>query len=76
MDSNGGLKSGDVESYPSGEFEFVERGVWESLVVKFRMLFAYPWQRVKKGSVLTFKLRGQVCFLLFRFSGLFEFQKV
>ncbi|GJR27953.1 serine protease SPPA, chloroplastic [Tanacetum coccineum] len=57
---NGGLKSGDVESYPSGEFEYVERGVWETLLVKFRMLFAYPWQRVKKGSVFTLKLRGQI----------------
>jgi protease-4 len=24
------------------------------------MLIAFPWERVRKGSVLTMKLRGQV----------------
>ncbi|OIT38868.1 PREDICTED: serine protease SPPA, chloroplastic [Nicotiana attenuata] len=48
------------DQYPSGEFEFEEYGAWKSLVVKFRMLFAFPWERVRKGSVLTMKLRGQI----------------
>ncbi|KAG9160043.1 hypothetical protein Leryth_005787 [Lithospermum erythrorhizon] len=48
------------DKYPLGEFEFEEYGMWKSLVVKFRMLFAYPWERVKKGSVLSIKLRGQI----------------
>lgn len=48
------------DQYPSGEFEFEEYGAWKSLVAKFRMLFAFPWERVRKGSVLTMKLRGQI----------------
>ncbi|KAK9278401.1 hypothetical protein L1049_027966 [Liquidambar formosana] len=48
------------EEYPSGEFEFKEVSGWESFVVKLRMLFAFPWERVRKGSVLTMKLRGQI----------------
>ncbi|CAN4088310.1 unnamed protein product [Withania somnifera] len=48
------------DQYPSGEFDFEEYGAWKSLIVKFRMLFAFPWERVRKGSVLTMKLRGQI----------------
>lgn len=48
------------DQYPSGEFEFEEYGAWKILVAKFRMLFAFPWERVRKGSVLTMKLRGQI----------------
>ncbi|XP_030521610.2 LOW QUALITY PROTEIN: serine protease SPPA, chloroplastic [Rhodamnia argentea] len=50
-------KGGD---YPSGEFEFEEFGVWKKFGVKLKMLVAFPWERVKKGSVLTMKLRGQI----------------
>ncbi|XP_058112382.1 serine protease SPPA, chloroplastic isoform X1 [Magnolia sinica] len=50
-------KDGD---YPSGEFEFEEITGWRSFVVKLRMLFAFPWERVRKGSVLSMKLRGQI----------------
>ncbi|XP_017242541.1 serine protease SPPA, chloroplastic isoform X2 [Daucus carota subsp. sativus] len=46
--------------YPTGEFEYKEPSGWMSFVVKLRMLIALPWQRVKKGSVLTMKLRGQI----------------
>ncbi|CAN6717610.1 unnamed protein product [Malus baccata var. baccata] len=52
-------KTADKE-YPSGEFRFEKASAWKSFVVKLRMLIAFPWQRVKKGSVLTIKLRGQV----------------
>ncbi|KAF5807355.1 putative peptidase S49, protease IV, ClpP/crotonase-like domain superfamily [Helianthus annuus] len=58
LDSNGSLR-GDGD-YPSGEFEFETPGAWKSFVVKLRMLIAYPWQRVRKGSVLNLKLRGQI----------------
>ncbi|XP_056170768.1 serine protease SPPA, chloroplastic isoform X5 [Syzygium oleosum] len=50
-------KDGD---YPSGEFEFEEFGAWKKFGVKLKMLVAFPWERVKKGSVLTMKLRGQI----------------
>ncbi|CBI15369.3 unnamed protein product, partial [Vitis vinifera] len=33
---------------------------WMSFVVKLRMLIAFPWERVRKGSVFTMKLRGQI----------------
>lgn len=48
------------EDYPSGEFQFEKPGAWKSFVVKLRMLVAFPWERVRKGSVLTMKLRGQI----------------
>ncbi|KAL3529369.1 hypothetical protein ACH5RR_008691 [Cinchona calisaya] len=48
------------DKYPSGEFEFRHHGAWKSFVVKCRMLFAFPWERVKKGSVLTMKFGGQI----------------
>lgn len=48
------------EDYPTGEMEYENRNAWEIFVVKLRMLFAFPWQRVRKGSVLTMTLRGQV----------------
>ncbi|KAJ4835523.1 hypothetical protein Tsubulata_046462 [Turnera subulata] len=48
------------DEYPSGEFEFKELGAWDKFLVKLRMLIALPWQRVRKGSVLTMKLRGQI----------------
>lgn len=62
LDDNGSLlgDKADGEDYPSGEFEFQKPGGWKSFVVKLRMLIAFPWQRVKKGSVLTMKLRGQI----------------
>ncbi|KAA8541105.1 hypothetical protein F0562_025068 [Nyssa sinensis] len=55
-DDNGGI----VVDYPSGEFEFKEFGAWKSFIVKLRMLIAFPWDRFRKGSVLTMKLRGQI----------------
>jgi protease-4 len=48
------------EDYPSGEFDFQEIGAWNRFLVKLKMLIAFPWERVRKGSVLTMKLRGQV----------------
>ncbi|KAM7280236.1 hypothetical protein ACFE04_007370 [Oxalis oulophora] len=48
------------EEYPSGEVEFEKYGALKSLNVKLKMLFALPWQRVRKGSVLTMTLRGQI----------------
>lgn len=48
------------EKYPSGEFVFRKYDLWESFTVKLKMLFAFPWERVKKGSVLTMRIRGEV----------------
>ncbi|THF98565.1 hypothetical protein TEA_020108 [Camellia sinensis var. sinensis] len=56
---NGSVRSSD-DVYPSGEFEFEEFGAWRKFVVKLRMLFAFPWERIRKGSVLNMKLRGQI----------------
>ncbi|XP_022933696.1 serine protease SPPA, chloroplastic [Cucurbita moschata] len=58
MNSEGG-RARD-EDYPSGEFEFEKFGPWRSFLVKLKMLVAFPWERVRKGSVLTMKLRGQI----------------
>ncbi|GMP33183.1 hypothetical protein CsSME_00006617 [Camellia sinensis var. sinensis] len=60
---NGSVRSSD-DVYPSGEFEFEEFGAWRKFVVKLRMLFAFPWERIRKGSVLNMKLRGQVSIAL------------
>ncbi|KAG5019976.1 hypothetical protein JHK87_015831 [Glycine soja] len=48
------------EDYPSGEFDFEPITGWRSFLVKLKMLVAFPWERFRKGSVLTMKLRGQV----------------
>ncbi|KAJ4763900.1 hypothetical protein LUZ62_074275 [Rhynchospora pubera] len=48
------------EEFPSGEFEMEEFGWLRQFVVKLRMLIAPPWQRVRKDSVLSMKLRGQI----------------
>ncbi|ONK69416.1 uncharacterized protein A4U43_C05F22630 [Asparagus officinalis] len=48
------------DEYPSGEFEMIKFGWWLSFLVKLRMLVAFPWERVKKGSVLSIKLKGQI----------------
>lgn len=58
-------KSKDEDEYPSGEFEYEKFSAWKIFTVKLRMLVAFPWERVRKGSVLTMKLRGQVLFLFF-----------
>jgi protease IV len=49
-----------LEEFPSGEFEMEEIGWWRQFEVKLRMLIAPPWQRVRKGSILSMKLRGEV----------------
>ncbi|KAJ0578048.1 putative peptidase S49, ClpP/crotonase-like domain superfamily [Helianthus annuus] len=53
------LNEGDDE-YPSGEFEYKTPGAWKSFVVNLRMLIAYPWLRVRNGTVLNIKLRGKI----------------
>ncbi|KAH7688873.1 Peptidase S49 protease IV protein [Dioscorea alata] len=54
-----GLDGNDGD-YPMGEFEMQKFDWWKSFLVKLRLLFALPWERVKKGSVLTMNLRGQI----------------
>ncbi|KAL9433366.1 hypothetical protein AB3S75_028237 [Citrus x aurantiifolia] len=53
-------KSKNEDEYPSGEFEYEKFSAWKIFTVKLRMLVAFPWERVRKGSVLTMKLRGQI----------------
>lgn len=56
-ENNGAWKE---ESYPSGKFDYKKIEGWSSFVVKLKMLIAPPWERVKKGSVLHMKLRGEI----------------
>ncbi|XP_043717983.1 serine protease SPPA, chloroplastic-like [Telopea speciosissima] len=60
LDDNGSLIGSKDDCYPSGEFEFKEFSGWKRFVVKLRMLFTLPWERIRKGSVLSMKLRGQI----------------
>lgn len=73
----GGIESGeggessnssyDDGRYPGGEFVYKDYGFWGSLGVKCKMLVALPWERVKKGSVLVMKLRGEVNYALYMY---------
>ncbi|XP_047165535.1 serine protease SPPA, chloroplastic-like [Vigna umbellata] len=49
-----------VENYPSGDFDFKPLTGWKKFIVKLKMLTALPWHRLRYGTVLTIKLRGQV----------------
>ncbi|CAA0832408.1 Serine protease SPPA- chloroplastic [Striga hermonthica] len=53
-------KSVAEEKYPSGDFVYTEYDSLKKLSVKLKMLIAWPWERVKKGSVLIIKLRGEI----------------
>ncbi|GMY15432.1 serine protease SPPA, chloroplastic [Fagus crenata] len=53
------VKISDAD-YPSGEFQFEEFNWWRKFTVKLKMLIALPWERVRNGTVLTMKLRGQI----------------
>lgn len=52
--------SSRAQVYPSGDLVYKQKEGWERFVVQCRMLLALPWQRVKKGSVLTIKLSGEI----------------
>lgn len=71
VDNRSGSRIAD-EDYPSGQFDFEPVTGWRSFLVKLKMLVAFPWERVQKGSVLTMKLRGQVTFSLFFLTLLFH----
>ncbi|KAG6501005.1 hypothetical protein ZIOFF_040870 [Zingiber officinale] len=59
--TDGAVGEAEGREFPvEEEFEMEEFDWWRLFVVKTRMLFALPWERVKKGSVLSMKLRGQV----------------
>ncbi|WOL19897.1 hypothetical protein Cni_G28699 [Canna indica] len=65
LDSDGAVEKeaeadGGAAEYPVAEFEMEEFDLWRRFVVKLRMLLALPWERVKKGSVLSMKLRGEI----------------
>ncbi|KAK7330245.1 hypothetical protein VNO77_24433 [Canavalia gladiata] len=46
--------------YPTGHFDFEPVVGWKKFMVKMRMLLAFPWERLRYGTVLTIKLRGQI----------------
>eukprot|EP00252_Welwitschia_mirabilis_P014721 TRINITY_DN3254_c0_g1_i1.p1 TRINITY_DN3254_c0_g1~~TRINITY_DN3254_c0_g1_i1.p1 ORF type:complete len:707 (-),score=128.67 TRINITY_DN3254_c0_g1_i1:275-2395(-) len=48
------------EAFPSGEFDYKPLQGWSLFIVKLKMLFALPWERVKKGSILHMKLKGKI----------------
>jgi protease IV len=54
--------AGEAQDSPPAApaFEVEELGLGTQLAVKLRMLVEPPWKRVRKGSVLTMKLRGEV----------------
>jgi len=55
--------AGEAQEPPppaASAFEVEELGWGTQLAVKLRLLVAPPWQRVRKGSVLNMKLRGEV----------------
>ncbi|RLN08788.1 serine protease SPPA, chloroplastic [Panicum miliaceum] len=55
--------AGEAQEPPqaaASAFEVEELGWGTQLAVKLRMLVAPPWQRVRKGSVLNMKLRGEI----------------
>ena len=60
---NGGVAvdAGKKGEFPKDEFQMVEFDWWRRFLVRIRMLFALPWERVRKGSVLSIKLKGTVC---------------
>ncbi|KAL7598515.1 serine protease SPPA, chloroplastic [Lactuca sativa] len=54
-------EKGDLDDhYPSGESEYKKLGPQKNFMVKLRLLIAYPWERVRKGSILNIKLRGKI----------------
>ncbi|KAF8407914.1 hypothetical protein HHK36_007052 [Tetracentron sinense] len=59
LDDHRGVRKPNGD-YPSGEFEFKEISGLKKFFVKLRMLFAFPPERVLKGSVLSMKLGGQI----------------
>ncbi|PKA65816.1 protease IV [Apostasia shenzhenica] len=70
-------ESATEAEYPTGDFRMEEFGWWMRVMVKLRMLFAFPWERVKKGSVLTMKLRGRITDqLISRFSSGLSLPKI
>uniref|UniRef100_K3YQN0 Peptidase S49 domain-containing protein n=1 Tax=Setaria italica TaxID=4555 RepID=K3YQN0_SETIT len=55
--------AGEAQEPPTpaaSAFDVEELGWGTQLAVKLRMLVAPPWQRVRKGSVLNMKLRGEI----------------
>ncbi|GAQ82938.1 hypothetical protein KFL_001300010 [Klebsormidium nitens] len=59
---NNGAAEGKQEivrkEYPSGEMVFEEIEGFGRFMQSVRMFFAWPWQKFKKGSVLTMNLSG------------------
>ncbi|KAI9088467.1 hypothetical protein K1719_029916 [Acacia pycnantha] len=48
------------EDYPTGDFDFAPITGWRKFLLKLKTLIAFPLEGVRKGSVLTMKLRGRI----------------
>lgn len=48
------------KEYPSGEMVFEKIEGFGRFMQSVRMVFAWPWQKFKKGSVLVMNLSGAV----------------
>ncbi|KAK7388818.1 hypothetical protein VNO78_23645 [Psophocarpus tetragonolobus] len=51
---------GDDHHYPTGDFDFKPITGWKKFIANLKMLTALPWTRIRHGTVLTIKLRGQI----------------
>ncbi|KAL2338251.1 hypothetical protein Fmac_012697 [Flemingia macrophylla] len=51
---------GADELYPIGDVDFKPITGWRQSMAKLKMLIALPWKRLRYGTVLTMKLRGQI----------------
>ncbi len=45
---------------PEGELKFVEPSGGDKFWTRCKLIFALPWRRFKKDSVLTMKLEGEI----------------
>ena len=54
------------EEYPSGVLQYKSKDGFDMFVMRLKLLFAVPWQRVKKGSVLKLKLAGKASLVQYR----------
>ncbi|KAG4932614.1 hypothetical protein JHK87_046616 [Glycine soja] len=52
--------SSPKQDYPTGDFDFKPITGWKKFTVNLKMLTAFPWERLRYGTLLTIKLRGQI----------------
>ncbi|XP_028780581.1 serine protease SPPA, chloroplastic-like [Neltuma alba] len=61
---DGGINNSSVrfadEDYPTGDFDFAPTTGWSKFLLKLKTLIAFPLEGVRRGSILTMKLRGRI----------------